>query len=74
MTEEALNQKYLKLRIYCTEILKHYDRGEYDIVDKKYRRLKSSIEQNLISIWFSLKITFKFWNVHFNSFTKVNIT
>ena len=53
MTEEALNQKYLKLRIYCTEILKHYDRGEYDIVDKKYRRLKSSIEQNIISIWFS---------------------
>ena len=50
MTEEVLNQKYLKLRIYCTEILKHYDRGEYDIVDKKYRRLKSSIEQNIISI------------------------
>jgi serine/threonine-protein kinase RIO1 len=50
MTEIELNKKYLKLRIYCNEILDFYERGEYNLVDERFKRLKASIEQNIISI------------------------
>ncbi len=48
--KKELDKKYLKIRIYCSEILNYYNRGEYSLVDKRIERLKSSIEQNIISI------------------------
>ena len=50
MDEKELDKKYLKLRIYCSQILSYYDRKDYNSVDEKFKKLKASIEQNIISI------------------------